>query len=114
MSYEQQSLFLTYERLQAADLFIFELVRTYENGIRAEGIAAATRLATLARKRSLIVSYYALGHYVQSPLYWDMGSRDSLVERTAQLLSADVDRYFSDLDEIAALFPGMLAVPEQH
>ena len=113
MTYDQQSLFLTYERLQAADLFILELVRTYENGIRAEGIAAAAKLATLARKSSLIVSCYTLGRDVQSPRYWDMGSRDSLVERTAQLLGAD-GAPLSDLDEIAALFPGMLAVPEQH
>ncbi len=89
-TYDRFSYLLSPRFLQATNLIIVDLWRTYPTGLRAEGVAVAETLARFQLK-ALIVSPLALGVNPQVNSYWDLSSRISLPDCVRNLLREERD-----------------------
>lgn len=76
MTYEQRSHRLMGRRYQKTDIFILGLFRTYSKTLRAEALFAAELVAKPWR-RILIIGEWTIAKKIESPIYWDMGSKQS-------------------------------------
>lgn len=88
--------FMTYRRMvlsqvlaRRADLLVLGLLRRDDVGHRAEGLYAAEKWLA-AGKRTLVISSACLAENVDSALYWDLGSGDTLGTRIEGLLRVPV------------------------
>jgi len=73
--------------IRQADLFVIELFATDSVGPYTEGLHAAVKWISLG-KRALIVSGSAIAEKIESPLYWDLASRDTLKSRMISVLES--------------------------
>ena len=98
LTYRDKSARLSGPLYQQADLFILEMFRSYDSGLRAEAIPVAQVLWKNGKK-AVIVSGSAKGEMINSPIYWDLGSRVSLLE----VIKGIVDRVINWEDELKKL-----------
>ena len=101
MTYQDKSARLSGTLYQQADLFILEMFRSYDSGLRAEAIPAAQVLWKNGKK-AVIVSGSAKGEQIDSPIYWDLGSRVSLLEVIKGVVDQmiDVEKELRKLKEV--------------
>ena len=92
MTYAQRAIHLSGSLYRTADLFVLELMRAYDYGLRAEGIFAAETLHR-SGKKAIVVSGSARAPEIRCQSYWDLGSplrlRDVLEQALASTHAVD-------------------------
>lgn len=112
VTYGEGRQLLSRDLLDAADLVLIELFRSYPAGQRAEGIAVADSL--LARSiRCLIVSPIGVAHPPDCDAYWEPPCRDSLSQRARRVLESKPVPP-GDLLQLKARFEEYLRHPVKH
>lgn len=114
MTYEQKSTLLTRDLYLRSGLFVVELMRTYQYGVRAEGIFVAETLLKHG-KRVVIVSAAAVGRKLPFPIYWDVTSAESLQKKLLAIPGpgADVQEDIARLKRAFARYCRVPAHEEQ-
>jgi len=112
-TYDRFSSLLSPRLLQATNLIIVDLWRTYPTGLRAEGVAVAETLARFQLK-ALIVSPLALGVSPPVSSYWDLSSGISLPDCVRNLLREDRAPELLLPQRIKEPLQAFLRAPEGH
>ncbi len=112
-TYFESLTFLTPERVADTDLFVLELFRHYQGGLRAEGMVLAQRLVRRG-KRTLVISPLSLGRQKNCRGYWDVASSDTLAERLQELILSGHLTPQSEWDYLRRCFSSFLDLPPQH
>jgi len=98
IAYQKRSHQLTGRLYQKTDIFILGLFRAYSDGLRAEGLFAAEKIAKSWR-RIVIIGEWTIAETLGSPIYWDMGSTRSF----QQFLEDSINNQINFQSEIIRL-----------
>lgn len=111
MTYRNKSarLSLVYKQ---ADLFILEMFRSYDLGLRAEAIPVAENLWNNGKK-AVIVCGSAKGENIRSSIYWDLGSRASFCELLKKINTQVID-WKEELSKLKEIFKEYCFSPSHH
>lgn len=112
-TYDRFSSLLSPRLLQATNLIIVDLWRTYPTGLRAEGVAVAEALARF-QLNALIVSPLALSLNPPVSSYWDLASGISLPDCVCNLLREDRAPELLIPERIKQPLQAFLRAPEGH
>ncbi len=112
MTYRDKSARLSGALYQQVDLFILEMFRSYDSGLRAEAIPVAQVLWKNGKK-AVIVSGSAKGEQIDSPIYWDLGSRVSLLEVIKGVVDQMID-VEKELRKLKEVFKEYCFTPSHH
>ena len=94
-------------------LFILGLFRSYDSGIRVEGIPVARNLWKHGKK-ALIISERAEGADIDSPVYWNYSNKKKLTEAIHFLSNHSISNVDDDLDRLTLLFEEYCFIPQSH
>ncbi len=113
-TYENSDL-LSGEIFNNADIFIFGLLRVYDNfRIRAEGIPSA-QWAIKGGKRALIVAPEVNCDKIRSPIYWDVACDDEIKDRIKGVLELDEHFDFDrEIEKLKDFYKDYLTPPSHH
>lgn len=110
-TYKECGALLTPLRVEETSLFVLEIFRSYDGGLRAEGVVLANRWR--GQKPSLVISPLHLGRLLQYDGYWDTASDESLAARVDRLLRFP-KKYLEGGSCLAEYFQAMFVIPQQH
>jgi len=108
-----KSNFLSGEDFRKADLIIYELFRERDDNLRAEGIVALEKLEKNGKK-VLIFSGEILGEEINSPIYWDLGSKEKFSEKIEKLISLKEINYEEEIKKLKKSFSFFLISAKHH
>ena len=112
MTYQNKSAQLSGALYQQADVFILEMFRSYDLGLRAEAIPVAENLWNNGKK-AVIVCGSAKGENIRSSIYWDMGSRVSFCELLKGVTTQVIDCE-NELSKLKEIFKEYCFTPSHH
>lgn len=113
---------LSCQDLREADLFVYDLFKLHKNEdgteeLRAEGIHILDKIQenkTLDKKKFILISGEVLGDELNLNIYWDMGSKENLLEKIKKLLEIDKIDYEKELSILKDKFNLFLIRPKHH
>lgn len=112
MTYRNKSAQLSGALYKQADVFILEMFRSYDLGLRAEAIPVAENLWDNGKK-AVIVCGSAKGEKIRSPIYWDIGSRVSFYELLESINTQVID-WKKELSKLKEIFKEYCFTPSHH
>lgn len=106
---------LSKEIFDKIEIFIFELFKYNKETeeLRAQGVINAETYKS-SNKKILIFSGDILGEEIKSPIYWDMGSRESFKEKILNLLKIENIDYEKEIKKLKEIFKEFITKPKHH
>ncbi|MCK5230154.1 MAG: hypothetical protein KAR13_07810 [Desulfobulbaceae bacterium] len=112
MTYRNKSAQLSGALYKQADLFIIEMFRTYDCGLRAEAIPVVENLWGNGKK-AVIVCGSAKGENIRSSIYWDLGSRVSFSDMIKGVVTQEIN-VEEELGKLKDVFKEYCFTPSHH